>query len=73
MTRRRKAVAAQFRNVPGADDEYRPEQRRSVDAQLDEAEKGPFRGPFDTAEKMIADMNSQMKKGAALRKAKRSR
>jgi bifunctional DNA-binding transcriptional regulator/antitoxin component of YhaV-PrlF toxin-antitoxin module len=32
-----------------ADDEYTPEQRRGIDAQLDEAEKGPFHGPFDTA------------------------
>jgi hypothetical protein len=30
-------------------DEYTTEQRRSIDAQLDEAEKGPFYGPFNTA------------------------
>jgi hypothetical protein len=59
--------------LPSADDEYTPEQRRSIDAQLDEAEKGPFHGPFNTAEEMIADMKSQVKGRAALRKAKRSR
>ena len=59
--------------LPRADDEYTPEQRRSIDAQLDEAEKGPFRGPFNTAEEMIADMKSQLKKRAALRRTKRSR
>jgi antitoxin component of MazEF toxin-antitoxin module len=59
--------------LPRADDEYTPEQRRSIDAQLDAAEKGPFRGPFNTAEEMIADMKSQVKKRAAIKKAKRSR
>ena len=59
--------------LPRADDEYTPEQRRSIDAQLDEAEKGPFRGLFNTAEEMIADMKSQLKKRAALRRTKRSR
>src|SRR5271157_6436587 len=59
--------------LPRADDEYTAEQRRSIDAQLDEAEKGPFRGPFNTAEEMIADMKSQVKKRVAVKKAKRSR
>jgi bifunctional DNA-binding transcriptional regulator/antitoxin component of YhaV-PrlF toxin-antitoxin module len=59
--------------LPSADDEYTPEQRRSIDAQLDEAEKGPFHGPFNTAEEMIADMKSQVKRRAALRRARRSR
>ena len=59
--------------LPSADDEYTPEQRRSIDAQLDEAEKGPFHGPFNTAEEMIADMKSQVKKRASLRRANRSR
>ena len=54
-----------MQQLPRADDEYTPEQRRSIDAQLDEAEKGPFRGPFNTAEEMIADMKSQLKKRAA--------
>lgn len=59
--------------LPGADDEYTPKQRRTIDAQLDEAEKGPFRGPFGTAEETIADMKSQLRKRAALKKPKRSR
>ena len=53
-------------------DEYTPEQRRSIDAQLDEAEKGPFHGPFNSAEEMIVHMKSQLKKRTALKKAKRS-
>ena len=31
---------------PNADDEYTPAQRRKIDAQLREARKGPFYGPF---------------------------
>jgi bifunctional DNA-binding transcriptional regulator/antitoxin component of YhaV-PrlF toxin-antitoxin module len=58
--------------LPTADDEYTAEQRRSIDAQLDEAERGPFHGPFNTAEEMIAHMKSRLKKRAAL-KNKRSR
>jgi hypothetical protein len=54
--------------LPSADGEYTPEQRRGIDAQLDEAEKGPIRGPFNTAEEMIADMKSQLKRRAALRR-----
>jgi hypothetical protein len=58
--------------LPSADDEYTPEQRHGIDAQLDEAEKGPFRGPFSAAEEMIADMKSQLKKRASLRRTRRS-
>jgi bifunctional DNA-binding transcriptional regulator/antitoxin component of YhaV-PrlF toxin-antitoxin module len=54
-------------------DEYTPEQRRRIDAQLDQAEKGPFYGPFNTAEEMIAHMKGQLKKRATLKKAKRLR
>jgi hypothetical protein len=57
---------------PTADDEYTPDQRRSIDAQLDEAEKGAFHGPFDTAGEMIAHIEGELKKRAALKKPKRS-
>jgi hypothetical protein len=43
-------------------DEYTPAQRRVIDAQLDEAQKGPFYGPFETAEAAIADMKARLKK-----------
>ena len=59
--------------LPTADDEYTPEQRRIIDARLDEAEKGPFYGPFNTADEMIAHMKGQLKKRAALKKINRSR
>jgi len=58
---------------PAADEEYTPEQRRAVDAQLDQAAKGPFHGPFDTADEMIAHIKGQLKKRAAAKKLKRSR
>lgn len=59
--------------LPSADDEYTPQQRRSIDAQLDKAEKGPFFGPFNTADEMIAHMKRELKKRAALKRSKRSR
>jgi AbrB family looped-hinge helix DNA binding protein len=59
--------------LPGSEDEYTPEQRRLIDAQLDEAEKGPFEGPFNTADEMIAHLKSELKKRAATKKTKRSR
>jgi bifunctional DNA-binding transcriptional regulator/antitoxin component of YhaV-PrlF toxin-antitoxin module len=59
--------------LPSADDEYTPAQRRTIDAQLDGAEKGPFRGPFNTAEEMITDIKRELKKRSALKKSKRAR
>ena len=59
--------------LPPADDEYTPEQRRVIDAQLDEAARGPFHGPFNTADEMIAHMKGELKKRAALKKSKRTR
>jgi len=58
---------------PAADDEYTPKQRRIIDAQLDKAAKGPFHGPFDTADEMIAHIKGQLKKRAAAKKQKRAR
>ena len=58
---------------PNADDDYTPAQRRIIDAQLDEAAKDPFHGPFNAAEEMIAHMKGELKKRAAAKKTKRSR
>lgn len=55
------------------DDEYTPEQRRIIDAQLDEAEKGPFYGPFDNVAAMIAHMKGELQKRASAKKLKRTR
>ena len=44
-----------------AEDEYTPEQRRMIDARLAEAEKGPFYGPFDTADEAIAFLHKEIR------------
>jgi bifunctional DNA-binding transcriptional regulator/antitoxin component of YhaV-PrlF toxin-antitoxin module len=59
--------------LPNADDEYTPEQRRRIDVQLDEAEKGPFHGPFNTAGEMIAHLKGELKARAVVKKTKRAR
>jgi hypothetical protein len=57
--------------LPSADDEYTPEQRRAIDAQLAEAEKGAFYGPFNSADEMITHMKGQLKtRKVTKRKAK---
>src|SRR5258708_4020297 len=53
--------------LPSADDEYTPEQRRAVDAEvgkgLEDIKKGRLHGPFDTHEAMIEFLHDQVKKG----------
>src|SRR5438094_3810509 len=39
--------------LPSAADEYTPAQRKALDARLAAARKGPYHGPFDTAEEAI--------------------
>jgi AbrB family looped-hinge helix DNA binding protein len=51
--------------LPSADDEYTPEQRRVIDAQLDEAAKGPYYGPFDTAEAATKFLRQEIRKRRA--------
>jgi len=59
--------------LPHADDEYTPEQRRSIDTELDEAEKGPFYGPFETMDGMIDHLKGQLAKRKSTKKTKSSR
>ncbi len=51
--------------LPSADDEYTPEQRRKVDAELakglQDLKEGRTYGPFNTADEMIASMKQQLK------------
>lgn len=63
---------------PRADDEYTPEQRRSIDARLARADEdikhGRVYGPFNTAEEMAASIEDNIKNlRAARRKAKPAR
>jgi hypothetical protein len=39
---------------PTADDEYTPEQRRMIDAAIEEGQKGPYYGPFKNGEEVAA-------------------
>ncbi len=52
--------------LPAADDEYTPEQRRVVDAQLAEGladiKAGRTIGPFETHQEMIEFLHGQVKK-----------
>ena len=48
--------------LPHADDEYTPAQRRIMDARLREARKGPYYGPFATADEAIAFLRTQVRK-----------
>src|SRR5438094_6881222 len=47
--------------LPSADDEYTPAQRRVIDARLAEARKGPYHGPFETADQAIKFLNKEIR------------
>ncbi len=63
--------------LPSADDEYTPEQRRTIDAQLADGladiKAGRTYGPFNTVDEMIASMKTELRKRAAKRKTSPSR
>jgi bifunctional DNA-binding transcriptional regulator/antitoxin component of YhaV-PrlF toxin-antitoxin module len=48
--------------LPDADDEYTPAQRRFIDARLRQARKGPYYGPFATADEAIAFLHKEVRK-----------
>src|SRR5260370_38850226 len=45
--------------LPAADDEYTPAKRRIIDARLRKARKGPYYGPFDSVDDMLASMKGK--------------
>jgi hypothetical protein len=63
--------------LPPADDEYTPEQRRIVDAQLAEGladiKAGRTFGPFASADEMIAHMKARVAKRPAMKKPRHVR
>ena len=63
--------------LPTADDEYTPQQRRTIDAQLArglaDIKAGRTRGPFNSAAEMIADMKAQIKRRVSVKPSKRVR
>lgn len=58
--------------LPSARDEYTPTQRRAVDAQLKDAAKGPYYGPFETADSAIKFLRQEIRRrNASVPKTKR--
>ncbi len=66
-----------FPKLPNANDEYTPEQRRTIDARLKEAleevKQGHTAGPFITAEEMIASLKRELKQSRTKESKSRSR
>jgi hypothetical protein len=46
---------------PPAADEYTTEQRRLIDARLAEARKGPYHGPFKTADEAVKFLRKEIR------------
>ncbi len=59
--------------LPSAADEYTPAQRRMIDARLKEAAKGPYYGPFETADSAIKFLRQEIpkRKGQTTKTTKR--
>jgi len=51
--------------LPSAADEYTPADRKAVDAQLKQAAKGPYYGPFETADSAIKFLRQEIRKRKA--------
>jgi hypothetical protein len=47
--------------MPLADDEYTPSQRRLIDLRLAEARKGPYYGPFETADQAAKFLRKEIR------------
>ena len=48
--------------LPSAADDYTAEQRRIIDAQLNNATKGPYHGPFETADAAINFLRKEIRR-----------
>jgi bifunctional DNA-binding transcriptional regulator/antitoxin component of YhaV-PrlF toxin-antitoxin module len=48
-------------DLPVADDESTPAQRRVIDARLAEARKGPYYGPFETGDEAIKFLRREIR------------
>jgi AbrB family looped-hinge helix DNA binding protein len=51
-----------IRKLPSADNEYTLEQRRIIDARLDEAERALVHGPFNDVGEMLAHLKGEVKR-----------
>ena len=52
---------------PPSADEYTAEQRRMIDARLTEAKKGPYYGPFETADEAVKFLRKEIRSRKARR------
>jgi uncharacterized protein (DUF3084 family) len=46
---------------PSSTDEYSVEQRRTIDAKLEKARRGPYYGPFDTADEAAKFLRKEIR------------
>jgi len=61
------AVITTSRKGPVVGDDYTPAQRRVIDARLVEARKGPYHGPFETAEEAIRFIRKEVRNRKAIK------
>jgi bifunctional DNA-binding transcriptional regulator/antitoxin component of YhaV-PrlF toxin-antitoxin module len=54
--------------LPSADDEYTPDQRSAIDARLAHARRGPYHGPFDTADEAVTFLKKEVRSRKAKQK-----
>jgi hypothetical protein len=54
--------------LPTADDEYTPAQRRVIDARMAEARKGPYYGPFKSTDEAIAFLRNEIRNRKAAKR-----
>ncbi len=52
---------------PNAGDEYSASARRAINAELAKAERGPFYGPFNSADEMIGDLKGRLSKSKGVK------
>lgn len=55
--------------LPVADGEYTPAQRRIINGRLRDARKGPYYGPFATADEAIAFLRKEVRKRKKVERA----
>ncbi|MGA2072413.1 MAG: hypothetical protein ABSH52_02825 [Terriglobia bacterium] len=60
-------VITTSRKVAVGGDDYTPAQRQIIDARLTEARKGPYHGPFQTAEEAIRFIRKEVRKRKAIK------
>jgi hypothetical protein len=60
-------VMTTSRKPPVADDEYTAAERRMIDARLAEARKGPYHGPFETAQEAIRFIRKEVRNRKAMK------